>query len=59
MNKITQKMIKAVKAHSLATWHDAAWWTFENLPSTSKIQEALAFLGKNASLKEIEETANK
>lgn len=59
MRKITQKMVKEVKAHEKKAWHDKEWWEFEWLESTRAILCAMNTCGKYASLKEIAEEANK
>ena len=59
MGKITQKMVRAVKAHNKQNWHDKEWWTFESKEETSRIQTAISFCGKGATIKEIADEANK
>jgi hypothetical protein len=59
MKKITQKMVKEVKAHEKKAWHDKEWWDFEQLESTRDILYAMNTCRKGASLKEIAEEANK
>jgi hypothetical protein len=57
--KITQKMVKEVKAHTKQTHHDDAWWDFEKLETTTTIQTTIHFCGVGASVKEITEEANR
>ena len=59
MEKITQKMVKEVKAHMKQTHHDEEWWHFEMLSTTTVIQTAIHFCGKGATLKEIADEANR
>jgi hypothetical protein len=57
--RVTQKMIKAIKRHNKETCHDSDWWKIESLDITTKIQTAIHFCGKGASLKEIAQECNK
>lgn len=57
--KITQKMVKEVKAHNKQKWHDGSWWDFERLETTAKIQRAIQICGKGASLADITKEANR
>ena len=41
--KITQKMMHEVRKHDRQTFHDEAWWTFQNRPETMAIQVAIHF----------------
>ena len=59
MKKITQKMVKEVRAHSRQAWHDSAWWAFEARKETTLIQTAMHHCGKGATIKEITTEANK
>lgn len=51
--KITQKMVRAVKAHARNTHHDEKWWEFENRQETTAIQAALNAAHPEATIGEI------
>ena len=53
MSKITQKMVKEVKANNKKTWHDAAWHEFNNRKETEAVNFALSTCERGSSLREI------
>lgn len=59
MSKITQKMVKEVKANNKKTWHDAGWHAFNGRKETMAINFALGNCEKDASLGQIVEEAKK
>lgn len=57
--KLTQKMVKEVQSHDKQTLHDADWWDFEKLHTTTTIQTAIHSCGTGATVKEITAEANR
>lgn len=58
MKKITQKMVREVRAHEKKKLHDGNWWQFNGTAETQAIQYALSYSKKDDSLAEITRKAN-